>query len=131
VTAKNSAPKMLGVVALVLLGLGLMACVTQRDFSTARDLQGLVQQKNQRYLLIDVRMPSEYVEGHIPSAVNIPLDQLETKMSAGDRSLLVVVYCQSGRRATMAKKTLDAMGYATVVNFGAISNWPWELVKGN
>jgi len=116
-----------GLVAL--FALSLMSCITQRDYTRPKDLQSLVSEKNQKYLLIDVRMPQEFSEGHIPTSVNIPVGDLQKVLSNEDRSLLVVVYCQSGRRSSLAKKTLDGMGFTSVVNFGAISNWPGDLVK--
>jgi phage shock protein E len=79
-------------------------------------------------LLLDVRSPREYASGHIKEAVNIPYDELEAKMSIVDGLLKnkdksIVVYCQSGRRSEIAKKTLKKFGYTKVVNHGGIGSW--------
>lgn len=50
--------------------------------------------------LIDVRGPSEYAAGHIPGAINIPMDQIESRLADLHEEDVVLV-CQSGRRAGM------------------------------
>ncbi len=52
--------------------------------------------------VIDVRSPDEYATGHIPGAVNVPLDEIETRLGDLVRSGSVLVVCQSGQRAEMA-----------------------------
>jgi rhodanese-related sulfurtransferase/rubrerythrin len=54
------------------------------------------------YLLVDVRQPSEYTEGHIPGATLLPLMDLQTKVFdlPGDREL--IFYCHSGGRSAFA-----------------------------
>lgn len=54
-----------------------------------------------RYQLIDVRTPREYDEGHVPGAVNVPMDQVEARLDdLGPRDPVVLI-CQSGTRANM------------------------------
>ncbi len=74
--------------------------------------------------VIDVRTADEFAEGHVATAVNMPVGDLPThlaevnKLVAGDRSRPVVVYCASGGRAATAKADLEAAGYSHVVNGG-------------
>lgn len=74
--------------------------------------------------VIDVRTADEFAEGHVATAVNLPVEDLPTRLAevnklvAGDRSRPVVVYCASGGRAATAKRVLEAAGYAHVVNGG-------------
>jgi rhodanese-related sulfurtransferase len=49
--------------------------------------------------IIDVRSPGEYAVGHIPGAVNIPMEQVEARTNDLLPGLPVVLVCQSGRRA--------------------------------
>jgi rhodanese-related sulfurtransferase len=77
-----------------------------------------------RYRVVDVRPPEEYEKGHVPSAINLPLDvlfrpeSLEQLPPAGDPILLV---CQSGHMESMALGGLAALGYDPyVLRFGMI-----------
>lgn len=76
-------------------------------------------------LLVDVRTPEEFAEGHVPGAKNIPLDQLDAHMGelaqykAGDVHLI----CRSGRRSLAASQTLLAAGYSPVNVEGGTDGW--------
>ena len=74
--------------------------------------------------LVDVRTPQEYAAGHIPGAVNIPVQEMDARLAEfGPKDGVVVVYCRSGARSATAKQKLEAAGYKTVHNLGAMSNW--------
>ena len=74
--------------------------------------------------LVDVRSAGEFAAGHLPGAVNVPVDQLRSRLGElGEKSVPVVVYCASGARSAMAARTLKANGFASVRNLGALSNW--------
>jgi phage shock protein E len=72
-------------------------------------------------LVIDVRTPSEFSSGHLPSAINLPLDQIETALPrrVKDKSQALLLHCQSGMRSGVAKKKLIAQGYSNVFNLGS------------
>ena len=63
--------------------------------------------------LIDVRTPAEYQAGHIPGAVNIPLQEFQQRMSelSGYRDREVVLYCESGMRASRGGQWLKSQGF--------------------
>ena len=74
-------------------------------------------------LLLDVRTPAEFSEGHLPRAANIPVQVLPNRLSeVGDRSRPVVVYCRSGGRSAQAAAMLSAAGYQ-VKDIGPMSAW--------
>jgi rhodanese-related sulfurtransferase len=76
------------------------------------------------HTLIDVRTTSEYASGHIPHAVNIPLDQLARRLEEVPRSRPVVVVCQSGGRSQTASDILAKAGFQKVYNLqGGTSSW--------
>ncbi len=66
----------------------------------------------ERPFLIDVRTPQEYTGGHIPGAVNIPVDDLRSRLSdcPGDRK--IAVYCQVGQRGYLATRILLHSGFS-------------------
>jgi rhodanese-related sulfurtransferase len=73
--------------------------------------------------IVDVRTPAEFASAHFPGAVNIPLDQLEKRLSefgAADRP--IIVYCRSGRRSGLAKDLLRRAGYSRVLNGGSLTH---------
>ena len=64
-------------------------------------------------VVLDVRTPKEFAEGHVPGAINISHDQLEGRLSEldDDRDRDVVVYCRSGHRAGIALGMLEKAGF--------------------
>ncbi|HMV43426.1 MAG TPA: rhodanese-like domain-containing protein [Leptospiraceae bacterium] len=76
-------------------------------------------------LIVDVRSGEEYASGHYANAKNIPVDQVESRLSEfGDKERKIVVYCRSGGRSGRAKGILDANGFKNVVNGGGLSDMP-------
>jgi phage shock protein E len=73
-------------------------------------------------LLVDVRSPGEYAAGHVDGARNIPVDQIGGHADEL-RGHPVIVYCASGVRSAMARRSLQAAGLTEVYNLGAMSNW--------
>ncbi|MFE1908018.1 rhodanese-like domain-containing protein [Streptomyces gardneri] len=76
--------------------------------------------------VVDVRTPGEYASGHVPGALNVPLDQLgravpELREAAARGELLVV--CQSGARSAGARTRLAAHGIAATDLAGGTSGW--------
>ncbi|MET8507388.1 rhodanese-like domain-containing protein [Streptomyces sp. NPDC004787] len=76
--------------------------------------------------VIDVRTPAEYAGGHLPGALNVPLDRLDRavpalKEAAARRELLVV--CQSGNRSRTACARLAAHGIPALDLAGGTSAW--------
>lgn len=61
-------------------------------------------------ILIDVRTPAEFVEGHIDGARNIPLDSLRTRLAELPRDRKIVVTCQAGQRGYVGTLQLRQAG---------------------
>ena len=61
--------------------------------------------------LVDVRTPQEYADGHIPGAVNIPVDDLRPRLGELPRNRQVAVYCQVGQRGYLATRILQQSGF--------------------
>jgi rhodanese-related sulfurtransferase len=76
--------------------------------------------------MIDVRSPEEYAIGHVPRAVNIPLDQVETRLP--DLGARVAILCHSGTRASMACELLYAHHPDLLVVEGGTQAW---IAAGN
>ena len=82
-------------------------------------------------LIVDVRTEKEYEGGHIPNAVNVPLDRIEAgdvSDALPDKRQVLLIYCYAGRRSVEAAKALASMGYTDAYEFGGIVDWSGEVV---
>jgi phage shock protein E len=102
----------IGVVAAVFIGLKRTGLVSAR---AAREYL-----KNGA-LVIDVRTVGEFNSGHLPNAINIPLDEIETVLPnrVPDKNQVLLLHCQSGMRSGMAKGKLKTLDYTNVFNLGS------------
>ena len=66
--------------------------------------------------LIDVRTAEEYATGHIPGAVNIPLQELGQRLNEVAADQPLVLYCRSGNRSASAATLLIGRGYTGIYN---------------
>ena len=83
------------------------------------------------YIILDVRRPDEFAEGHIPGAINVPNEEIGTTEIAElpQKSQLILVYCRSGRRSKEASEKRVKLGYTNIVEFGGILDWKGEIEK--
>lgn len=72
-------------------------------------------------ILVDVREPFEYEEGHLENAVNIPYTGIhaEAAVYLKDKKVPVIVYCRTGKRCAQAKQSLIYLGYEKVYDWKA------------
>jgi len=69
-------------------------------------------------LLVDVRTPEEFAEGHVKGSVNIPVDQIQQNLKRFQTKSPIVVFCRSGNRSARAKSMLEQNGINQVYNGG-------------
>ena len=102
---------------------------TYRQVTTDEAIQIMKQESD--YIILDVRRPDEFAEGHIPNAINIPNESIgNTEIPQLPlKNQLILVYCRSGRRSKEASEKLVALGYTNIVEFGGILDWTGETVK--
>ena len=88
-------------------------------------------EKEEGYILLDVRTKGEYESGYIPGAINIPLSDIDEKIISflPDKSQMILVYCRSGNRSREASDILSKLGYSNVLEIGGINAWKGEIVK--
>ncbi len=73
--------------------------------------------------LIDVRSATEFASGHLPGAINIPLEQVELRAADLATAVPIVLVCQAGTRAHLAAKLLETDHTNLVVLEGGTSAW--------
>jgi rhodanese-related sulfurtransferase len=99
---------------------------------TIEELQEQLDQGG-RFQMIDVRSPGEFAAGHIPCAVNLPMDQVESRLDDLHHQDPVLLICQSGRRATLTRELLRPHINELIVLDGGTAAWAragLPLVRG-
>lgn len=81
-------------------------------------------------VLLDVRTPEEFKEGHIPGSKNVPLQTIERVANIiEDKNTPIFVHCLSGGRSGQAASVLEKMGYNNVINIGGISAYRGKVER--
>ncbi|MCP4179675.1 MAG: rhodanese-like domain-containing protein [bacterium] len=82
---------------------------------------------DEKNIIIDTRTKSEYENGHLKNAINIPYTEIKEKIEehVHDKEEKIIVYCRTGIRSGIAKKILVKSGYKNVINAGA-----YDRLKG-
>jgi len=75
-------------------------------------------------MVIDVRTPQEFASGHVRGAINVPVDQVQSRIKevAKSKDTPLMVHCQSGGRSARAAAALREMGYTNVKDLGSYAN---------
>jgi rhodanese-related sulfurtransferase len=98
------------------------------DVAKAKELQAA------GAFVLDVREPSEWVEGHIEGATLIPLGELESRVAEVPADKQVVVVCRSGNRSATGRDILLGAGLPSVTSMaGGVNDWGaagYPLVTG-
>lgn len=87
-------------------------------WNSKRIVAMLPELKKNGALFVDVRSAAEFASGNAPGTINIPLQELGSRLNEIPKSAPVVLCCASGTRSGMAKLLLKKNGYPTVHNIG-------------
>ena len=92
----------------------------KRNFDNKKDItkEELDSYIKQGAILIDVRSPQEYKEGHLDGAISIPDYQIKRNIKnyVVDKNQIIIVYCSTGHRSQRSQKNLENLGYTNVYN---------------
>jgi rhodanese-related sulfurtransferase len=139
---KNRRAK-LSFVTLFIAGVGLVCmfggCLAKQTTSSKADLSlikdvtpvqsnSLIQrnQENAKFVILDVRTPQEYSEGHIAGAVNIDYyaSDFKNRVDKLDKTNIYLIYCRTGIRSAAASKIISGLGFKNIYNMmGGITDW--------
>jgi len=105
------------VAAALVATLGTAAACSTAESTTLAPAQALPANT----MLIDVRTPAEFAEGHLEGAVNIPVElpTFTAQVALLDPDMEYLVYCRTGRRAEIAIEYMDTLGLRTT-NLGSV-----------
>ena len=73
--------------------------------------------------VVDVRTPTEFAAGHLPEAVNVPVDELRSRLNELPHDRRLVTYCQVGQRGYLALRILQQTGFDAVNLGGGYKTW--------
>ena len=113
-------------IACLLATLGLNVACAQANYEDA-DVKGFAELMNDsNVVVLDVRTPDEFKDGHLKGALNI--DQAQSDFIERVKQVLptektIAVYCRSGRRSASAAGRLAVEGYTAVNLKGGIIAW--------
>lgn len=83
---------------------------------------------NNKVVVLDVRTPEEYQEGHIPNSILVPVQELEFRLNELGKEEQYLVVCRSGNRSTQASEILINNKFTNINNMtGGMNNWPYEI----
>ncbi len=85
-------------------------------------LNKLISEKQDDYVLVDVRDASEFKEGHIPTAINIPSETFAAGSGVLPKEKKIIVYCNTGSRSYLAYKKLIQLAYPNI-NQALLASW--------
>ena len=81
-------------------------------------------------VLLDVRTPDEYRQGHIPGSKNVPLQSIDkVTVMINNKATPIFVHCLSGARSRQAAAVLQQLGYTNVKNIGGISAYAGKVER--
>ena len=78
------------------------------------ELKRLIDSGSKDFVIVDVRDESEYKDGHIPSAINIPAESFALKSEVLPKEKKIIVYCNTGGRSYMAYRKLMKLAYPSI-----------------
>ena len=119
----------------MLMGLFMSSCILGGCASSyeriSQDEAKKIMDSETGYIILDVRTKQEYDSGHIPNAICIPNETIDSRVenTLKDKEQLILVYCRSGNRSRQASDKLSKLGYTNIKEFGGIIDWPYDVVK--
>jgi NADPH-dependent 2,4-dienoyl-CoA reductase/sulfur reductase-like enzyme/rhodanese-related sulfurtransferase len=90
---------------------GFVAAGLLRGEHPQVDLESVLRGGEPGYFLLDVRTPQEFDAGHIPGAINVPVDELRSRLGELPRGRATAAYCQVGQRGYLATRILRQAGF--------------------
>ena len=107
----------------------LLAAAKDSYTQISQDKAKEMMSRDDGHIVVDVRRPDEFSEGHIPGAICIPNESITDSQPAElpDLDQVILIYCRSGRRSKEASQKLFDMGYTNVYEFGGIIDWTGEI----
>jgi len=98
-----------------------------KKVNTAEGLKKVIDSKDIRFVIVDVRPEASYDRGHIPSAINIPRGFVSDIKNPPPKDKYIILYCYGGLTSPAAGQRMLAEGYKYIFVWGGITDWPYKL----
>ena len=125
---KKKSVKALRVIAtLALFALAVTGCSSNGSTSPQLGIEEFAAKTAEaNVVVLDVRTPAEFAEGHLANAINIDFQSgnFETDISKLDKGTTYAVYCRSGNRSGQAVKVMADLGFTDLYDMdGGVIDW--------
>jgi rhodanese-related sulfurtransferase len=126
---KNNQYILWGVIALVVLGLGVVWLMSRNTTTVSSmppeiSVEEAVAKQEAGAFILDVREPDEWNEAHISGATLVPLGELASRVNELPKDQEIVVVCRSGNRSAQGRDILLDNGFTQVTSMaGGINQW--------
>ena len=122
--------KIISIISLGILVFSGIQCSSPKTAEeTAMPEVSIKEEVSKGAFLVDVRTPAEFAAGSVEGAVNIPLDEVESRVNEFKGKPSVIVFCRSGNRSGQAKSILEANGVNNVTNGINVEHVLHEKIK--
>ena len=80
-------------------------------------------------IIADVRNQEDFAKGHIPMAINLPLEEIQKGNYSLPRGKVILVYCENGGSSALAARLLSEKGIKVINTIGGIKEYRGGLTK--
>jgi rhodanese-related sulfurtransferase len=110
--------RLLVLLVLTLVGALTLSSCSSSSVQAVSPQDWLAKSQQQGVVIVDVRTPGEYAQGHVDGAINIDVEggAFDQQIAKLDKNATYVVYCHSGRRSGLATDAMAKAGFTNVVN---------------
>lgn len=84
---------------------------------------------NYEAILVDVRSRDNFAKGHIPMAINVPLELIQEGHYSLQRGKVLIVYCENGGSSTRAARILSEKGFKVINTIGGLHEYKGAITK--
>lgn len=122
------------IISTILVTLVLVSCSAPKSAENKPDTMeqkqmSIKNEVSKGAIMVDVRTPEEFASGSVNGAINIPLNEVESRINEFKGKPGVVVFCRSGNRSGQAKEILESNGIKNVINGINTDTMNAELAK--
>ncbi len=105
-------------------------CQPKKTYETVGEKKFSLLSKKENTVVLDVRTPEEYKQGHLENAVlmNYNSGNFESELNTLDQNKTYLVYCKAGGRSAKASELLSQKGFKVYNLEGGISDWTGKIV---
>ncbi|MFC1580990.1 rhodanese-like domain-containing protein [Thermodesulfobacteriota bacterium] len=101
-----------------------------KELQDPEKLKTIIDSGDPKYVIVDVRPESQYKQGHIQTAINIPEGKTSDMKNPPEKDRYIIIYCNAGVMSQYGAEKMLKGGYKYVLDWGGIwGYWPYKLEK--